>query len=82
MAVRVSEHLDLRKNDSAITQHIQNCNSCFNGNLNLSNFKILTKCNSDFDTQINEAFFIQNSKPNLNAQLFNSGKSFLLNIYN
>ena len=49
--------------------------------LNFNNFSILSKCNSKFERQVEEAFFIKNLNPSLNKQLYNSGSSFLLNIY-
>ena len=75
-------NVDLEKEKTAISQHISNCNACFIGKPSLNNFDILKKCNSNFDTMINEALHIQLDKPKLNSKLFNSGKSFLLNIYN
>ena len=83
LATRVSEHLNFEKeNNSAIASHIKICHQCRSEEISIKNFIILKKCNSDFETQINEAFYIQKLKPKLNSQLYNSGKSFLLNIYN
>ena len=36
---------------------------------------------NDFEVTIKEALHIKNSKPALNRQLFNSGSSFVLNIF-
>ena len=70
----------------ATCQHILKCYTCFdaclNGDISLNNFDILEKCNSNFDAIINEALHIQHNKSKLNSQLYNSGQSFLLNIYN
>ena len=77
LAVRVLEHTDLEKNNkSAIKDHIKICPVCVNSNLSIDNFKILTKCNNDYETRINEALLIEKFKPELNKQLLNSGKSF------
>ena len=82
-AVRVLEHLDLEKeNCTAVADHIKICDFCKNGNISIDNFDILKKCRNDFESKINEAFYIQNLKPKLNSHLYNSGKSFLLNVYN
>ena len=85
LAVRVLEHIDLEKNkdkETAIFNHIKNCSDCNNTNLSINNFEILTHCKSDFEAKINEAMLIQKFKPILNDKLFESGKSFLLNVYN
>ena len=80
---RVGEHLNLKQNKpSAIKSHIFSCETCFNSKLGCHNFEILKKCQSDYDSQISEAFFIKKLKPEMNSQLFNSGSSFLLNIFN
>ena len=84
--LNMKKHLDLEKDKTAISQHILKCYTCFdaclNGDISLNNFDILEKCNSNFDAIINEALHIQHDKPKLNSQLYNSGQSFLLNIYN
>ena len=80
---RVGERLNLKQNKpSAIKSHIFSCETCFNSKLGCHNFEILKKCQSDYDSQISEAFFIKKLKPEMNSQLFNSGSSFLLNIFN
>ena len=79
--VRVSEHLDLEKGNTAVTGHVRSCNFCQLGNLDISNFEILSKCQSKFDCKIKEAIFIKKCNPLINKQLHNSGSSFLLNIF-
>ena len=80
--VRVKEHCDLGKSTStAVKQHILNCETCFHSEINLSNFEIVSKCRTDYETRINEALLIKANKPPLNKQLFNSGASFLLNVF-
>ena len=43
-------------------------------------FKIIKKCNSNFETEIDEALLIKKHNPKLNRQLFANRSSFLLNI--
>ena len=83
LCTRVEEHLNNKmKSKSAISQHIFDCFQCKNSNLNINSFQIVKKCNSDFSCQINEALLIKKFKPKMNNQLFNSGQSFILNIFN
>ena len=75
---RINEHL---KDKTAVKSHIDNCLDCKNNrNINLQ-FSIIDRANTDFETKILEALYIEERKPNLNKQLFGSGTSFLLNIF-
>ena len=51
-------------------------------NVNLIySFRVIDTARNDFKVTIKEALHIKNSKPALNRQLFNSGSSFVLNIF-
>lgn len=81
LSVRIREHINLESTlKSAIKDHLLLCNICKN-NCSNSNFKILKKCKSEYDTKIHEALFIKKLNPQLNTQVFASGSSFLLNVY-
>ena len=43
--------------------------------------EILKRCNTEYETKIQEALLIKKSKPKLNSQLYANGCSFLLNIF-
>jgi len=47
----------------------------------LTNFKVLRKCSSEFDTKINEALLIKKLNPSLNKQLYGRGASMLLSVF-
>ena len=75
---RISEHHD---GNTAISDHLKTCVGCKNNKQFSNQFEILEKGNNDFDIRILEALFISQLKPSLNKQLFESGVSFVLNIY-
>ena len=78
--IRVREHLNLDADKpTAVADHIRKCTGCQSGNLK-QNFEIVRKCNSDYDSQIQEALLIQKLKPKLNKQLFENGASYKLLI--
>ena len=82
LTVRVKEHCDLSKNSmTAVKQHILSCETCFNSDISIDNFEILSKCANDYSCKVTEALFIKDNKPSLNKQLHNSGASFLLNVF-
>ena len=81
MSERVKEHLKGR-GESAIHDHIASCHSCKQTKISLSNFSILKKCRTQFDTKIHEALLIKKLNPSLNRQLhLNRGASFMLKIF-
>ena len=49
--------------------------------LTVNNFKVVQKCNNEYETKIQEALFIKKQNPKLNSQLYASGSSFLLNVF-
>ena len=83
VATRVREHLNLGNfsQNSAIKDHIRSCDQCSNIKYDEKCFRIIKKCNSEFDTKIHEALMIKKRKPTLNKQLFRNGASFLLNVF-
>ena len=82
LITRANEHLNVRqKSDSAINQHIRDCEHCSEANHNVSSFKILKKCSTEYETKIQEALLIKKLNPSMNKQLFSNGSSFLLNVF-
>ena len=81
MLTRALEHLNPKSAETAISQHIQICTDCSNAQLNVSSFKIIKKCRSDYETKIEEAILLKKLKPSLNNKLYATGCSFLLNVY-
>ena len=82
LSTRVGEHLGFHlKTESSVKEHIMSYDSCSNIKFNVNSFKIIKKCNSNFETKIHEALLIKKHKPKLNRQLFANGSSFLLNIF-
>ena len=83
MITRVSEHgdLDAGEKKTAIANHITDCHIGKQNKLSLSDFEIVKQCKNDFETKIHEALLIRKFRPKMNAQLFNSGASFLLKVY-
>ena len=80
LSFRVGEHLGFHlKTESSVKDHILSCDICANSKFNGNSFKIIKKCNSNFETKIHEALLIK--KLRLNRQLFVNGSSFLLNIF-
>ena len=81
LITRVGEHLGFQlKTESSVKEHIMSCDICSNTKFNVNLFKIIKKCNSNFETKIYEALLIKKHNPKLNRQLFANGSSFLLNI--
>ena len=60
LSTRVGEHLGFHlKTESSIKEHILSCDSCSNIKFNVNSFKIIKKCNSNFETKIHEALLIK-----------------------
>ena len=82
LSTRVGEHLAFQlKTESSVKEHIMSCDICSNTKFNVNSFKLIKKCNSNFETKIHEALLIKKHNPKLNRQLFANGSSFLLNIF-
>ena len=82
LSTRVGEHLGFHlKTESSVKEHIMLCDICSNTKFNINSFKIIKKCNSNFETKIHEALLIKKHNPKLNRKLFANGSSFLLNIF-
>ena len=60
---RAGDHLNLDdSHKSAIKNHLRSCRQCCNGVCNVTSFKILRKCNTDYDTKIHQALLIKKTK--------------------
>ena len=82
LSIRVSERLSFQlKTESSFKGHIMSCDICINNKYNVNLFKIIKKCNSNFETKIHEALLIKKHNPGLKQQLFANGSLFLLNIF-
>ena len=83
LGIRAHEHLSLQLNSkkSAVKNHILACERCKSGSLTENDFKVVQKCNNEYETKIQEALFIKKQNPRLNSQLYASGSSFLLNVF-
>ena len=78
LATRAKEH-EIHEN-SAIKDHILSCSLC-RSKFSCSSFHVIDSGRNDLEITIKEALHIKYSKPQLNRQLFNSGSSFVLNIF-
>ena len=76
---RRDEHFDFKKKN--LTLHVHECQSCQQGDYLENTIKVIKRCANNFDCEINEAFWIQNERPIINTQLFESGASFKLKVY-
>ena len=82
LSIRVGEHLGFRlKTESSVKDHIMSCDICADSKFNVNSFKIIKKCNSNFETKIHVGLLIKKHNPGLNRPLFPNGSSFLLNIF-
>ena len=64
-----------------VALHVTDCQSCQQED-NLENkIRIIKRCTNNFDCEISEALLIQNEKPFLNTQLFESGASYKLKVF-
>ena len=52
-----------------------------NASLSVNDFNVIWKCNSEYDTEVQETFLIKKQNPILNKQLYASGFLFFLNTY-
>ena len=80
---RVKEHLDFKREGSAVSQHITQCQACITKGITINNFVILRRCHDDFETRIVEALLIKRHNPKLNKQFSKScAYSYTLKIFN
>ena len=79
LATRVKEHHNANSR-SAIHDHVSSCEVCQAG-FSVKCFQRIDSGSNDIEVTIKEALHIKYSKPNLNKQLYNSGSSFVLNIF-
>ena len=80
LGTRIHEHLQ-SKGKSAIRDHIDNCQLCYQANINTYNFKVIRTSNTEYNIKIQEALLMKKHNPKLNTQLYAGGSSFLLNIF-
>ena len=73
LSTRVKEHLKYEKT-SQVYIHVSQCQECQNANLGVSNFSLLKKCRTEYESRIHESILINKLKPNLNARIESKGK--------
>ena len=78
---RAREHLEYADKNSAIGAHISTCQSCRSSNLSVSNFTVLKRCRTKFETKIFEALLIQKLHPTLNTQVATDQTGFLMKVF-
>ena len=82
LSIRLGEYLGFHlKTESSFKYHIMFCDIRTNNKYNVNLFKMIKKCNFNFETKIHEALLIKKHNPGLNRQIFASGSSFLLSIF-
>ena len=63
LRTRAGEHLNLDdSHKSTMKDHLRPCHQCCNGVSNVTSFKILRKCHTDYDTKVHEAYLIKKTK--------------------
>ena len=66
LSIRVGEHLGIYlKTESSVKDDIMSRDICANSKFNVNSFKIIKKCNSNFETKIQEALLIKKHNPDL-----------------
>ena len=61
LSICVGEHLGFYlKAGSSVKDHIMSCGICSNSKFNINSFKIIKKCNSNFETKTHEALLMKN----------------------
>ena len=79
--VRIGEHLDPTKK-TAVGTHFVECRICRESAHKHRNFRVVTKCRSERETEIKEAMWIRKCKPSLNVQMGTfQGCSFLMQVF-
>ena len=59
-----------------VKDHIMSCYICADSKSNVNSFKIIKKCNSNFETIIHEALLIKKYNPRLNRLIFETDHRF------
>ena len=76
---RYLEHV---RGESAVSDHIANCNACEHKGVTLDDFRVLKRCRYKRDTPKFEALLIKEKDPSLNRQLTKpGGKQYTLAIF-
>ena len=79
--LRMGEHLDPTKK-TAVSSHFAQCRVCRETPHKHRNFRVVTKCRSERETEIKEAMWIRKRKPSLNVQMGTfQGCSFLMRVF-
>jgi len=66
LVMRAKEHLNLSSvKYSVVKNHLINYKVCSVPTSTFTNFKVLRKCSSEFDTKINETLLIKKLNPSL-----------------
>ena len=56
LSIGMGEHLSFHlKIENSVKDYIMSCDSCANNKFSVNSFKIIKKCNSNFETEIHEA---------------------------
>ena len=67
LSIRVSGHLGFHlKTKSSVKDHLMSRDICANSKFNINLFKIIKKCNSNFETKIYKALLNKKHNPGLN----------------
>ena len=82
LSIEVGEHLGFRlKTESSVKTHNMSCGTCANKKYNVNSFKVIKKCNSNFETKIYKALLIKNHYPRLDRQLYANRLLFFFLLY-
>ena len=80
--VRIGEHFKRGNCSSAVYSHLAKCQTCHEVTSKQSNFRLVTTCRSERETEIKEAMYIRRFKPSLNVQMGTfQGASFLIRVF-
>ena len=78
LETRAREHLNQADNTkSAIKDHLYDCGKCSAMSYSVP-FKVVRKCVTEYDTEIQEALLIKKLNPKLSKQLYAKGPYFYL----
>ena len=80
--VRIGEHFKRGNCSSAVDSHLAKCQTYHEVTSKQSNFRLVTTCRSERETEIKEAMYIRRFKPSLNVQMGTfQGASFLIRVF-
>ena len=83
MVTRAKDHLNLGSSvKSKIKEHIIECNFWNKKNVyGLMHHFVIKTCSSDYNCKIYEALLIKKHQPKINKELYQTGLSFLLQLF-